>query len=314
VTILLGVEAPPPLEVPESVPDLPGRDRSGLVHDWTGWDGSFWELSRRRSGVRLKQGVKGLDDPPHERFADTGIGAGARTRGTRTLERQPFWPLGIYCGGDSQAWYDYAAAFLRSVDPDREGIWGVTQPNGTRRTLNCRLLDPGDAGHATDPGQLGWGRYDLTLVADQPFWQGEEIVLSFEADPGRPFLGGPGVIGISSGNTLARAKVTNPGDVPAWPVYRISGEPTKVSVGLGGRQVEVPFALTDGLGLTINTGPGPRGKSAYDTNGVRRTADLSRREFAPVPPGESVPLSLSMEGNGRVEVSLVPLYRRAFGA
>lgn len=69
------------------------------------------------------------------------------------------------------------------------------------------------------------------------------------------------------------------------------------------------------VSLVLDARPGPRGKSAYVHSGdeaVRRTGDLTRREWAPIPPGESVPVSLDMVGNGRVTVTITPLFSEAY--
>jgi hypothetical protein len=45
-------------------------------------------------------------------------------------------------------------------------------------------------------------------------------------------------------------------------------------------------------------------------NPVDKTADLGEADFAPIPPGEQVPLSMVVTGTGLVEVLLPTLYRR----
>ena len=45
-------------------------------------------------------------------------------------------------------------------------------------------------------------------------------------------------------------------------------------------------------------------------NPVDKTADLGEADFAPIPAGQQVPLSLTLNGEGTVEALLPTLYRR----
>jgi hypothetical protein len=161
----------------------------------------------------------------------------------------------------------------------------------------------------------GWASYGITLVAEQPFWEGPAVTRAWQASEPVPFIGGgpsnpTGGLYISSGSTLGSASMPNPGDEPAWPVWLIHGPTVSVSVGVGGRVIEVPFPLAEGEQLLIDTAP--TAQTAIDSDGVERTAELGQVEFAPVPPGESVDLSLTMVGQGVVEAAITPLWHRAW--
>lgn len=302
---------------------LPGEDKTGLRQTWTGPDGTAYLLTRgqdrtERTGVRLRQGVKGLGRPPVERTAQTSpVLAGSRTVSTRTAERPVLWPLAVYQGGTSQDWYDYDAAFWATLRPDVDGIWTVTQPDGTSRSLACRYVGGGDAAITRDPGVIGWATYLIDLVAEQPYWRGDTVRREFADDPPLPFFGDAGTGGpplnISASTTLTGATMLNPGDVEAYPVWTVHGPFTNVVVGVDGRTITVPFTVPDGQSLVIDPRPqGPRGKSAYDSTGARRTAELQAPDFAAVPPGAAVPLTLDMTGTGSIVVELTPLYERAY--
>ena len=305
----------PILAAPSFVPPAPGRlVAQGSSHTWTGWDGSVWDLSGWDSGVSLGAGVRGLTMPPVQRFTSDSPGVhGSRWRGSRTQEREVFWPLRVFHAAGSQDWLDYDAAFWRTMHPDHTGVWTVTQPNGVARSLRLRCLDDGQQSFDTDPALLGWARYGVTLVAEQPYWEAEPLVRSWKLTAPVPFLG-PNGLGppfyISQGSTMSKATIDNPGDIDAWPVWTIYGPTDTVTVGVNGRTVSVPFSIPAGGLITIDTRP--TAQTALDGMGVEFTAQLGSFNFAPVPAGRSVPLSLSMVGNGYVEASLTPLHLRAW--
>ena len=307
----------PILATPSLVPVAPGRlVAEGTSHLWTGWDGSEWDLSGLGSGVSLGSGVRGLTMPPVQRFSTDSPGvAGSRWRGFRTQEREVFWPLRVYHEAKSQEWIEYDRALWATMHPARTGVWTVTHPDGSSRSLTLRCVDDGSHAFDTDPALLGWARYAVTLVAEQPYWEGEPLTRSWKTVDPKPFFGG--VVGgkgptfyISSGSTLGNATMDNPGDVDAWPVWTIYGPTSSVSVGVGGKLVTVPFAIADGDSLTIDTRPSAQ--TAFTAAGVEMTSQLSAFNFAPVPSGQSVPLSLSMVGNGVVQAALTPLHLRAW--
>lgn len=369
---------------------------AGLDVSWIGWDGTEWRFTSPASGVRLARGgVRGLTMPKVQRYASSGPAvAGSRWRGARTEEREVFWPLWVL-GNGGEEWVQYDRAFWRTMHPEKPGTWVVKQPNGETRSLSCRFVDDGDAAVELYQVTAGWMRYGVTLVAEQPYWQGspinvapwENAVASQDYYGGDPtpvavtlqvtgdtvtrtahgFLAGQivafsnitgttgltagvkyfvagtvtantfqvstsaggavvdlaGVDGtadvalaagppyyIGSGQSIANATMSNPGDVAAWPVWTVNGPFTSAEVGVDGRKVVVPFAMLAGESLTIDTAPSAQ--TAIDHTGAERTASLGAADFAPIEPGESVALSLSLVGAGSISASLQPLHFRAW--
>jgi hypothetical protein len=93
--------------------------------------------------------------------------------------------------------------------------------------------------------------------------------------------------------------------------------------------VDVPFAVPFGKCLVIESDPEFIGATLYDItvagmdkkpsarvvgedliNPVDKTADLGEADFAAIPAGSQVPLSLTLNGEGTVEALLPTLYRR----
>lgn len=285
----------------------------GVRMSWTGWDGSVWDLSDpSASGVVVSPGVRGFGAPPSQRFTSTSPAvAGTRFRGSRTLEREVFWPLHVLADS-ATGWVDRDSAFWRTLRADAPGSWAVTSPAGVTRTLRCRFVDVDEA-WPVDPTVRGWAAYGVRLVADDdPFWSGAPLVRSFS--PGSPVdffdAGGSPPFHISAGNLLATATLDNPGDVEAYPIWRIDGPTTDVTLGVDGRTIEVPITVADGSSLTVDSRP--QEQTAIRSDGTDVTADLGAVDFAPVPPGAVVPLSLSMTGTGTVTSTIVPRYYRAW--
>lgn len=301
---------PPPPSVP--VAAFPGL----AAMTWTGWDGTVFDLLDPAAGVFLAGGVLGLNMPTHAAVTRSTPGvAGSRLLDTRALGRDITWPVFMF-SATSQGWVDLDRAFWATMHPDRAGVWSVTDPAGSTRKLRARYVDDGGHIFTADPTSTGWQLYVVRLVADQPYWEGEPVTRSWKGGPAEPYYGGTGGGGygppyfIAPGSTLGTATMDNPGDVDAYPVWTITGPTTSVTVGVGGRLVTAPFPIPDGTSLTVDPRPGPTGKSAYDSTGARRTAELSDRDFAPIAHGASVPLSLAMTGDGMVTATLTPLYRR----
>lgn len=302
------------LAAPSLVPTMPDAGHwPGLEFTWTGWDGTIWNLAGGRpSGVALKPGVRGLSMPPLQRYTSgSPATAGSRWRGVRAQEREVFWPLGVYQITGSQEWLDYDRHFWRTLDPERPGVWTVTQPNGEARHLTCRFVDDGTHAFDIDPSRMGWTTYGITLVAEDPFWHGQPVNRTWSTTEATSFFGaGAPSFFISSSSVLATARIINPGDVDAWPVWTITGPTESVEVGVGDQIIEVPFGLLEGESLTIDASP--TAQTAIDSHGVERTSELGRTEFAPIRPGQSEQLSLNMVGEGTVSATLTPRYYRAW--
>jgi hypothetical protein len=262
------------------------------------------------------QGLRGLNMPPIQRYITKSPAlAGSSYQNSIADERDIFWPLFVYANGESQAWVELDRKLWRSFHPEHTGIWRIIQPNGVSRYLPCRYS--GDGGHAypLDPIYKGWALYGVELVAEQPYWLGEPISQQWGAATTDDFFGGgAGSAGppfyIVSGSTFATAEIDNPGDVSSSMVWRIDGPCTDVTVGVGTATVNVPFDLAGGEWVTIDTNPWAQ--TAIDNVGADRTDELGTVNWAEIPAGASVQLSLSMTGTGTVSGTLQPRYFRAW--
>jgi hypothetical protein len=310
-----GTGTPVPPAPPPVVPDTTW---GALGITWEGWDGSTWELASPASPVWLTAaGTRGLNMPPTTRYTSEAPAlAGSRWRGYRTGERSVFWPVYLYADSTEQ-WRAVDRAWWATMRPDRTGVWTVSQPDGTRRHLTCRFVDDSDHVYGRDPFAQGWQLYGLNLVAEDPYWRGEPISRSFTAASSSNFYG-PGVAAappyvISPSASTGTAAMPNPGDEPAWPVWTLTAPFTAATVGVDGRNIVVPFALAAGKTLTIDTRPDAL--TAVDSDGTDRVDDLGQVEFGSIPPGDSVPVTITLTGastTSAVAVAIEPLHYRAW--
>lgn len=301
-----------------SIPSAPPVSWTGLGMKWIGWDGSEWILSNEATGTVMLPGVRGMNMPPviHHRAAHASL-PGARWRGNSVDIREVFWPIQVYSSLGSQEWVELDRAFWKTMDPTKTGTWVVTQPDGTTRSLKLRFVDDGQQTFQHDAALDGWTNYGITLAAEQPYWEGEKISGSWAPGNPIPFFGSTGgpAFAISPGNTLETAKITNPGDVEAYVVWRIYGPITSASVGIDGHTISVPFIIPAGEVLEIDTSPSGQVALQGPVDGpltVDRTPNLGAIDFAALPPGKESTLELVANGGGGISASFTPLYYRAW--
>ncbi|WP_151723957.1 hypothetical protein [Arthrobacter luteolus] len=192
-----------------------------------------------------------------------------------------------------------------------------------------------EPGFDTLPSLQRWAHYGIYLTADQPFWVGQPSVMSWKApaSPG-PFFEptGPHLFNLGQGFSFESAAISNPGDIDSPPVWYVDGNSEPGAwVGIGGRKVTIPFAVPAWYCLVIDSDPTRIGATMYEITAsgiakkpservigvdmikpVDRSRDLGAADFAPIPPGVQVPLQLSLEGTGAIEVAVPALYKRAW--
>lgn len=295
---------------PYTPPPAPGATRSGLRVTWTGWDGSVWTLTDDAGGVYLpREGIEGLSMPKHDRYTSSAPAkAGASARGTRVLPRPVHLPVEVYSDGGSSDWLELDRAFFRTLHRDRPGLLRVTREDGHWHELELWFEDDGGHTFVPDPTLVGWEVYGINFVALDPFWRGEPITAGpwKAAGASEPFFPGPPHT-IGSSSTAGNVTVLNPGDVEAWPVWRVANGVDSLVATVDGRVIEVTFEVPVGSELLIDT---DRGVALLD--GVDVTEDLTQIGFEPLPADQSTQVSVEMVGDGEVSCTFVPRYERAW--
>lgn len=306
---------------------------------WTGWDGSVWEITDPEqktvvdviggvpqaprplieSGVFVvNEGVRGLSMPPFKRYTTVSPTLpGSVHRGNRTEERGIFWPLVIASDVSADLFTQRERAFFKTLDPNKTGTWTVIQPNGVSRSLVCRFVDDGDATYDRDPIFFGVATYGITMVAEQPYWQGQPITRLWSPGTGVSMFSGPGVITISPQHQFTTAEIDNPGDVEAWLTWTMTGPFTSGFVGVNDKNIEIPFALVAGERLVIESRPDKLQALKYPV-GNGAAVDVTNllgdgTEFGSVPARETATLTESfIDMTGTVTAEFVPQFYRAW--
>lgn len=283
-----------------------------------GVDGSVWNLMDRLSPVQLLNGMGGLHlASATNRWVTTARRSGRRFKDTVTDYREFAMTLRV---GDAEPpfrtgddWRTLDALFWAALAHDRP----ATLVFNGNRTLAFRLGDDNDHEFIKDPALFGKAVYSIACVADRPEWLGNSVTASY------PFLAsGTNYYGATQGPpfeisapTLGRsASLTNLGDLPSYPVWRIVGPATTATVGVGDRLITIPFALQAGQQVVIDT----EAATIIDGTGVNLWPKMGSGpvDFAPVPPGGEVSIAVGIQdgvvGSSRIEVTLVPRYRRAW--
>lgn len=281
-----------------------------------GWDGSVWWLSD--PATLLLAGHDGLFVAPYQtRYQPYTTGAGSSYRGARAAAREVFLPVQLRAGDHDPAGFeDLRSRFLRILHPDRSGRLRVRRlDTGTSRSLQWRYDSGAEGASGDDAYGVTWCRLGLRLVCEQPFWEGDPLLIDFVDAAPAVFLDGDTwpFFGVTPVATLDSAVLTNPGDVDSWPVITVTGPATRVTIPQQGDTglVDLDAPLTGGETVIIDTRPGV--KTVVDGTGASRRADMVAFRPFPVPAGGTITLDLTVVGRGEgtaVRVELVPLFER----
>ena len=296
---------------------------------WRGWDGIEYNLAgpgSQSSGVVLGNRVRGLHFGDLDVFTQESPAVdGASYQGYRALPREVFLTIRVYHYDGSQEWLDYDSAFWRSMLPAIPGVRSpgtltVTQPSGRSRTIELYPTHRGDHEQSSDPSLYGWETYGQYLTAYRPFWRGQLINSAPFKDAGSSsFFGGVTngkgpLFQIGPGAKFGSAAISNPGDEPAWPTWRLRGPFTVATIGTPAAQSVITATVGAGDWLDIDTDP--LAQTVRNSSGAAvMPTGITGDPFAQVLPsaaGQATPLIMAMVGAGSIEVSLVPLYHKAW--
>lgn len=308
---LLPTTPPPNISGGTAEPSPWGR----IKHLFHGWDGSVWDVTDGRDGVFLMpEGIEGMGMPDIQNYTfNSPVVHGVEWEGWRATGRDCHWVIGIF-EDSSIEWLAQVKAFWKIFRPGKTMRWEIVLPNGDHFNLIVRFKGDDSSVYARDPVRLGWAIYGITCFAEQPFWEGTPVSYLFEPRDtenddffGPTGVGPPFYIGSSSQADIETATLNNPGDVETYAKWTAYGPFTTASVGLNGAVVNLTPADADDV-FIIDTNP--RNLTATK-NGVDVMASLGEFDFAPIPEGEDVELSLGMNGAGRIIAEFTPLYLRS---
>lgn len=288
-----------------------------LTFEWRDPAGTTWDLSSGGMGVKLLGGIQGLGDPPFTTYWSDRIGDGDRFRGHRHPRREMLLRVRVGTGTTGLPWRAIDSAWWRAVVPEEPGTLKCVLEDASERTIQARLGEAVNAEYQWDPAVTGYAVYAIRLVADNPFWAGPALEYTWDA-PNSPsnFYGGGGGLAppyvLSGVGTLGELSVNNPGEEPAWPLWKFTGPFTSASVTVNGGTIEVPATVTTGDVIFVQTNP----PAVYDGNGVDKWSIMTgARTFTFVPAGATVPVTSLLTGSdvgAQVKLTINPQYRRAW--
>lgn len=294
---------------------------------WTGWDGSEWDL---RNGPHLfltDAGVTGLLHLESDVFTRTSsVIDGQVVTGWTAKAREVVLPIDISSDVSAEDWFSRQMAFNRTIRPDRYGTLTVTDPIGNQRRIKLRA--DGSAGGALgiDP-TIDMGLTTVyNMVADDPWYHGPTVIQPFldASDVARSFYDGPGPdhagppFYLGTGQATGATTITNVGDYDQWPIWRFRGPINSILINVLGQRIVSSTPIPDGVRFEIDTRQGEKVAWLYDQdddNAARTnvTDYLTTADFARIPDGANVPATVLINGTGTAEVEFEPRYFRALG-
>lgn len=307
-----GVRPPPPKSI------SPWR---GLTHTLTGSNGDTVELSDIETGLILYHAdVAGMGMPKYEVYRSAGPAlAGTRYRGARALERPVDLAILVHNDDSTEGFLETDRRVWDLIgDPTLPVVWRVQEPNGDYRELTMRFADVDDA-FMRDPLYDGWTLYQISFVADDPYWYGKPISRSWTATESQDFFiaaPAPGeMFYISRALTTSSVVIENPGDVDAWVTWTAVGplsnlDFTLIAEGMSNGSLGLPDVID---GNTLVTDTDPRVATAR-LDGVDVTSTVDPWDPRPVPRkgSQTLEVSVAIAGAGTLTATIRPRYTRAW--
>lgn len=293
------------------------RDEPTLI--WNGWTGDAWTLALDKSARAFieEDGLSGILKPPVQHYlSEPATRAGSTWQGHRVLAREVVLPLFVWGDTPSQMRAE-DTRFRRTLRPEQTGVLVVADPDGTRRELTLRYLSGAEGRYGADTYGKTWCRHQVTLLAEDPYFYGDPVTVTFGGTAGGNFYGGVTGVAplfvISTNQTIAGAALNNPGDEDAWLTWKIYGPMTSFVGGWGGNLINLPITLTAGQWLEVNSDP--QQATIVNQAGVNQWGAAGDVRFAPLPALATTSLSMTIVGSTaatKVEVTFRPKHEAAW--
>lgn len=231
-------------------------DPGEYVPSWIDPDGVEWHLNPPGNELFTMNAVTGYGITPVSLITKPDPRGGVNVVGVRAQQRILTWPVRVRAGTHLEflaKWRALGVAFAktRRLGP---GLFRLTRPDGTAR----EALAYYQSGWDGEPGQ--GHTFDtpvLNLLVPDGFWRdARPVELSREYGSSVDYLAP--FPNLSSGEVLGATQITNPGQVEAWPTWRIDGPATQVVAvnNTLGKTFTVNHDLAAGEHIDITTRPG----------------------------------------------------------
>lgn len=211
--------------------------------------------------------ISGWGARPYELVTDPVAAGGDQVRFIRANSARMTWPLYVYGESHTEFRSRYAAlrkAFVSTVWLGSPGTLRITRPDGSAREIDAYYED----GFRGEAGQNWYSASPvLTLFCPDGYWRDTDVTREQRAyAPGSDFFNPFPTI--SSGSVLGRVPVVNPGDVPAWPSWNITGPATVITATnyTTNQSWQLTTTLAAGETATVNTMPRPTARGPVGQN------------------------------------------------
>lgn len=219
-------------------------------------DGVVWELNPPGTELFTMNAASGYGITPVELVTRKDPRGGVTVVGVRDQPRTLVWPVRIRGRTHMEfltRWRQVAAA-LALTKRKGPGLFRLTRPDGTARDALVYYQsgwdgEPGE-GHTHDTPTL-------TLLCPDGHWRDSQpITIERRSGSSVDFLNP--YPSLSSGDVLGATAITNPGQVEAWPTWRLDGPATQLVATNHtlGKTFTINHTLAAGESLTITTRPG----------------------------------------------------------
>ncbi|MFD7552971.1 phage tail domain-containing protein [Streptomyces sp. NPDC059835] len=307
------VPAPPkPVEWGHTRVTLIGSNGEGEPIPLTDFSNPQWP------SIFIQPGATGLDMPPFGLFSDDSPNLdGSTFRSARAAAREIMLPVFLHAH-DRQSINNLKRKLFQALNPKR-GYCVIRFTEGVNRVRQINAYYKGgmEGSESTDTAGFRWAKYGLTFSAMDPWFYPERSQTTrWDFGVGEPLLSttvsffpmniSSGVMGVPDDEIT----ISNPGDIEAWPVWKLYG-PIK-SFSLQGPHGDLIKAsppadgsdlVPSGRVLTIDTRPGR--KTVKDDHGLNYWATLDTNpEFWSVEPGDSTAAVTVVAGTDKAAVVL----------
>lgn len=290
----------------------------------------MWDL--RTGPVRLTTGgLEGLGNLDFEVFTqDTAMLDGQRMTGWRGKPRDVLLPVLMGPFPDQDQYLKLSRLWWKIMHPRKVNTLTITAPDGTNRMLDLRFVNDGNGGMEKDPTRDLLQVFPMRMVADQPWFYGEDFGTSFtgaqaaEATDVNFYGGGKVVAGVrGKGTPLVLGKsrrdassvLVNPGDADVWPEYEVYGPNTAFSSTIGSGVLGADsLPIVEGQTILVETSPLRQVAWLIEADGSRTnvTRRLSSWGFRPIPALDEETVNFQSAGAGGYRIRAIPHYFRGW--
>lgn len=269
-----GPPAPPPPPPTPEIPHLRPQDPGTYQALWYPPDGSEpIDLNPRGENWWSLKMISGLGVVPVDVITSESPYGGVKVDDVRERERVIQWPIRIRGTThmefvETWRFLSYKITQTRFLGP---GKLVIRRPDGSRREIQAYH----SSGLEGEPEEGMWLRATetITFLCPDGYWRDPTpVVLEFREEPMPNYLDPYPTL--ASGRQLGSVTVTNPGDRPVWPQWRIRGPLTSLTARNETRGEEFQFVapLAKGEEATISGLPiqvrGPNGENWINALGL----------------------------------------------